>query len=78
MVEDLLADDPELAAELERRTTVLPDGSTIINLGGLFEPLLAQTPDDADEWAKALAEVRRERARHFDEEWPELPASASE
>ena len=61
--------DPALAAELERRTSVLPDGGTAIRLGGLFETLSAPAPDAADEWERALAELRQERERHFDEVW---------
>ncbi len=63
--------DPELAAEIERRTTILPDGRKIIELSGLFNADLSGIPDDQDPVAEALAEFRRERARHFDEQWPE-------
>jgi len=63
---------PELAAEIERRTTILPDGRKIIRLSGLFNADLSGIPDDQDPVAEALAELRRERARHFDEEWPEI------
>jgi predicted DNA-binding antitoxin AbrB/MazE fold protein len=62
--------DPEFAAELERRTTVLPDGRTIIRLAGLFQADLSDIPEDHDTVAKALAELRRERAKYFDEKWP--------
>jgi len=65
--------DPELAAEIERRTTILPDGRRIIRLEGLFQADLSNIPDDQDPVADALEELRRERARHFDEQWPELP-----
>lgn len=67
--------DPALTAELERRTSVLPDGGTAIRLGGLFEALSAHTPEVADEWECALAELRQERERHFDEVWPMSSAS---
>lgn len=62
--------DPELAAELERRTTVLPDGKRIIRLAGLFQADLSGIPEDQDPVAEALAELRRERSKHFDEKWP--------
>ena len=65
--------DPELAAEIGRRTTILPDGRRIINLDGLFQADLSNIPDDRDPVAEALEELRQERARHFDEQWPELP-----
>ncbi len=65
--------DPELATELERRTTVLPDGSTVIRLGGLFASLVPHTPDEADDWDQVFEAVRCDRERHFDEEWPVLP-----
>lgn len=68
--------DPELAAEIERRTTVLPDGGKIIRLAGLFQADLSGILDDQDPVADALAELRRERARHFDEEWPVLDEEA--
>ena len=64
--------DPEFAAELERRTTILPDGRRVIRLGGLWEKYLPDIPDGEDWVADTLAELRRERAQHFDEEWPEI------
>jgi len=76
-VEDLNI-DPELAAEIERRTTILPDGRKIIRLAGLFSANLNDVPEDEDPVADALAELRRERARHFDEEWPEVSQSETE
>lgn len=69
---DDLEISPELAAEIERRTTILPDGRKIIRLSGLFNADMSGIPDDQDPVAEALAELRRERARHFDEQWPEL------
>lgn len=68
----------ELAAEIERRTTILPDGRKIIRLGGLINADLSGVPDDQDPVAEVLAELRRERARHFDEQWPELEDQAKE
>ena len=70
--------DPALAAEIERRTTILPDGRTIIRLGGLFSANLSDIPEDEDPVADALADLRRERATHFDEEWPEVSQSETE
>jgi predicted DNA-binding antitoxin AbrB/MazE fold protein len=51
--------DPDFAAELERRTTVLPDGRKIIRLAGLFQADLSGIPEDQDPVAEALAELRR-------------------
>ncbi len=68
---DLTA-DPDLAAEIERRKTVLPDGRTIIRLDGLFSADLSGIPDNEDPVAEALAEWCHERAKQFDEEWPEV------
>jgi hypothetical protein len=68
---DELITDPALAAEIERRTTILPDGRRLVRLSGLFSADLSNVPDDEDPVAEALAELRRERAKHFDEEWPE-------
>lgn len=75
---DDLEISPELAAEIERRTTILPDGRKIIRLSGLFNADLSGVPDDQDPVAEALAEFRRERARHFDEQWPELDENQTE
>lgn len=68
---ETLITDPALAAEIERRTTILPDGRRLIDLGGIFSSYLPAIPEDEDPVAEVLAELRRERARHFDEEWPE-------
>ena len=73
---DELEISPELAEEIERRTINLPDGRKIIRLSGLFNADLSGIPDDQDPVAEALAEFRRERARHFDEEWPALDEQA--
>ena len=75
---DELEVDPEFAAELERRTTVLPDGRRVIRLEGIWAKYLPDAPDDEDPIAEALAELRRERAKHFDEEWPEIEPPAPE
>lgn len=71
MTEDEATLDLELAAEIERRTTILADGRKIVRLAGLFQADLSGIPDDQDPVAEALAELRLERDRHFDEEWPE-------
>ena len=63
--------DPKLTEEIERRTTILPDGRRLVRLGGILADYLPAIPEDEDPVAEVLAELRRERARHFDEEWPE-------
>ena len=60
--------DPVLAAELERRTTILPNGRKIIRLGGLFESWMPALPDDEDPIADAIKELRREREAHYEAE----------
>jgi len=65
--------DPELAAELERRTTILPDGRKIVNMDGILAPYLQINADDeGDPVAEALEELRREREKHFEEELDEF------
>src|SRR5687768_867888 len=64
--------DPALAAELARRTTVLPDGRRIIRLAGLFEGRMPDIPDHEDPVAEALDELRRERAAHIEAELDEF------
>ena len=68
---ETLRKDPSLAAEIERRTTILPDGRKVLRLPGLFSAELSAIPDNEDPVADALAEMRRERAHHFDNQWPE-------
>src|SRR2546426_6932749 len=63
--------DPEFAVELERRTTVLPDGQSIIRLGGIWETYLPEIPEDYDPVREALDELRREQAAHFEAELDE-------
>jgi predicted DNA-binding antitoxin AbrB/MazE fold protein len=58
--------DPALAAELARRTTMLPDGRRIMRLMGLFENRMPAVPEGKDPIADALEELRRERAAHFE------------
>ena len=67
--------DPSLAAEIERRTTILPDGRKIVRLPGLFSAKLSASPNNEDPVADTLAEMRRERAHHFDNQWPEPKAT---
>lgn len=64
--------DPDLAAELERRTTILPDGQRVVRLAGLFEDRMPPIPDDEDPIADALKELRREREAHFEAEMDEF------
>ena len=64
--------NPGLAAEIEQRSTILSDGRKIIRLSGLFNADLGGIPDDSDPVADALAELRQERAQHFDEQWTGL------
>ena len=58
--------DPALAAELEQRTTILPDGRKIIRLMGLFADRMPSIPGDQDPIAEALDELKRERVAHFE------------
>ena len=64
--------DPALAAEIERRTTILPDGRKLIRLEGILANYLPDIPDDEDPVAEALDELKRERAKHFEEELDEF------
>lgn len=64
--------DPLLAAEIERRTTILPDGRRIIRLGGILTEYESNIPEDQDPIADALDELRRERAANSEEEMNEL------
>ena len=78
IVESQPPDDPALAAELARRTTILPDGRRLIRLAGLFEGRLPNIPDSEDPVADTLNDLRRERAAHFDAEQDEFFSSESE
>jgi hypothetical protein len=71
---ETLITDSALAAKIERRTSTLPDGRRLVRLSGLFSADLSNVPDDEDPVADALVELRRERAKHFDEQWPESKA----
>lgn len=72
IVESRPISDVELAAELERRTTILPDGRRVVRLAGLFEDRMPLIPDDEDPIAEALEELRREREAHFEAEMDEF------
>lgn len=60
-----LPTDPALAAELARRTTVLPDGGKSIDILGLF-----QQEDDLS--FEAIEEALDQSRQHQLEEWDEL------
>lgn len=65
--------EPELKAELERRTTILPDGRKVVDMDGVFAPYLQLAAnEEADPVAEALKELRRERAEHLAEEIDEF------
>src|SRR5205823_2599807 len=64
--------DPEMVAEIERRTTVLPDGRKIVRLGGIWADYLPAIPKGADPVKEALEEMRRERASYLEAELDEL------
>ena len=57
--------DPELAAELERRTTILPDGRRVVRLAGLFDR--GEPGPSYEEIEAALDEYRQEQAKELDE-----------
>lgn len=57
--------DPKLPAEIERRTTVLPDGRQIISLLGLFDH--GDPGPTFDEIEVALDDYRQEQQQEWDE-----------
>jgi len=57
--------DPVLAAELARRTTILPDGRRIVRLMGLFDR--GDPGPSYEEIEATLDESRREQAKEWDE-----------
>jgi Protein of unknown function DUF104 len=57
--------DPALAAELARRTTILPDGRRIVRLMGLFDR--GEIGPSYEEIESALDENRRDRVKEWDE-----------
>lgn len=62
--EEMEESDLEFEAELDRRTTILPDGRKVLRLGGIFSGHLDHIPVDEDPIADVLAELQRERAQH--------------
>lgn len=57
--------DPVLAAELARRTTILPDGRRIVRLMGLFDR--GEPGPSYEEIESTLDEYRREQVKEWDE-----------
>lgn len=64
--------DSELAAEIQRRTTISPDGRRIARLGGVLKAKAAVITESEDPVADALEELRRERAAHNESELAEF------
>jgi predicted DNA-binding antitoxin AbrB/MazE fold protein len=64
--------DPELAAELERRTTILPDGRKLIDLENIMARHFPAWVDIGELLEEAMQEVRRERQAHFEAELDEF------
>lgn len=64
--------DPDLAAEIERRTVILPDGRRGVRFVGALASCLEDFPDDFDPVTEALEDLKRERERHFQEEMDEF------
>ncbi len=64
--------DPESAAEIERRTVILPDGRRGVRFVGARAACLEDFPDDFDPVTEALEDLKRERERHFQEEMDEF------
>lgn len=58
--------DPEFAAEIERRTTILPDGRKLVRLENILSRYLPPGEEGEDLVAEALAEVRREQKALFE------------
>lgn len=58
--------DPEFAAEVERRTTILPDGRKIVRFENFLAPYLPSGEEDEDWVANAFAEMRREQKALFE------------
>ncbi len=56
--------DPEIAAKIERRTTVLPDGSRIVSLLGLFDH--GDPGPTFEEIESTLDDFRQEQQREWD------------
>lgn len=64
--------DPEFLAEIERRTTILPDGRKVVKWEGIFAKYLEAIPNGEEVLAKTMEEVRRERNAHFEAELDEF------
>lgn len=64
--------DPELAAELERRTTLAPDGRKLIDLENIMARHFPSGVDVGTLIEETLQEVRRERQAHFEAELEEF------
>jgi len=64
--------DPELAAEIERRTTILPDGRKLIDLENIMARHFPAWVDVGALIEESIAEVRRERQAHFEAELDEF------
>lgn len=58
--------DPEFAAEIERRTTILPDGKKIVRFENFLAHYLPSGDEDEDWVAIAFAEMRREQKALFE------------
>ncbi|MGH9767000.1 MAG: antitoxin family protein [Blastocatellia bacterium] len=69
---DELELDPESAAEIKSRTTVLPDGRELINLENIMAHHFPAWIDVGELLAEAMEEVRRERQAHFEAELDEF------
>ncbi len=70
--------DPQLGAELERRTTILLDGRRIVNLAGILAGETSPILDGEDPIAEALGDLRRSRAAQFEGELGEHFPTSSE
>jgi len=64
--------DPESAAEIERRTTILPDGRKLINFENIMAHHFPAWIDVGELLAEAMEEARRERQAHFEAELDEF------
>ncbi len=66
--------DSDLAAEIETRTTISPNGPRIARLGGVLGAKAGVITDGEDPVSDALEELRRERAAHSESRMAELPS----
>ncbi|MEP7343038.1 MAG: antitoxin family protein [Acidobacteriota bacterium] len=58
--------DPDFLAELERRTTILPDGRKIVRLENILARYIPPGEEGERLVAEALADVRREQKALFE------------